>query len=143
MATKNQFSLAAFAAYGNRMANTNTPFQQGVKTFLKKEIERSGYPSCKAELSVIDERTDIDVSPILDQVPTLVSGFMHDEQRAFELPAPDKKTCPATIKVVAKHAESKPGGVQFGDRKGQSYSTTVDAHEEVVVKNNRKAFKHE
>ena len=141
MATTDRFSISSFCAFGNKIANTeNTNLQTGVKTFLKKEIAKSGYPTCKEELSVIDDRNDIDVTPILENVPDLVSQYMHTEKRAFDIPPADDKTCPATIKVVAKDKETKTGIKQFGDHKGEEYKTTIAAHEELVVKNKRDKF---
>lgn len=134
MATNKSFSYAAFVAYGN------TKMQDAFKTDLKKAIAHAGYPQ-KDEIGIIDTINDFDMTATLRAIPETVSGFMHDEQRAFELPAPDKKTAPATIKVVAVDKKTKTGTIAFGEHKGQAYKSTVAAHEEVKVKNNVKDFK--
>ncbi len=145
--TKNQFSFAAFAEYGNRLANTaNNDFRTATVNFVENTMngigKQFGYPTTKEELHECLEKYDgYDVSGITDQIPGLVAGFMHDEQRAFDIPAVDNKTCPATIKVVSKDEETKEGTIQFGANKGEQYKTTIEAHEELVVKNNRRPFK--
>ncbi len=145
--TKNQFSFAAFAEYGNRLANAaNNDFRTATVNFVENTMngigKQFGYPTTKEELHECLEKYDgYDVSGITDQIPGLVAGFMHDEQRAFDIPAVDNKTCPATIKVVSKDEETKEGTIQFGANKGEQYKTTIEAHEELVVKNNRRPFK--
>lgn len=144
MATSKVFSLAAFVEYGNKCinnANNSTPvMQEAFKKDLKKAIAHAGYPS-KDEIGVVDEINDFELTNTLAQVPTLVSSFMRDEQRSFDLPAVDPNTCPASIKVVAVEEKTKTGIIQMGDRKGEEYSSTIAAHEEVSVKNRRDAFK--
>ena len=102
MATSKVFSLAAFVEYGNKCinnANNATPvMQDAFKKDLKKAIAHAGYPS-KDEIGVVDEINDFELTNTLAQVPTLVSSFMRDEQRSFDLPAVDPNTCPASIKV--------------------------------------------
>jgi hypothetical protein len=136
MATNKSFSYAAFVEYGNK----NEKMQSAYKADLKKAIAHAGYPQ-KDEIGIIDTINDFDMSNIMRAIPETVSGFMHDEQRAFELPAPDKKTAPATIKVVAVDKKTKTGTIAFGEHKGQEYKSTVAAHEEVKVKNNVRDFK--
>lgn len=144
MATNKTFSYAAFVNYGNAcINNTNgkTPkMASAFKTDLKKAIAHAGYPQ-KDEIDIVDTINDFDMSATIREIPNFVSKFMHDEQRAFELPAPDKKTAPATIKVVEVDKKTKTGTIMLGDRKGEQYTSTVDAHEEVKVKNNVKSFK--
>ena len=144
MATSKVFSLAAFVEYGNKCinnANNATPvMQDAFKKDLKKAIAHAGYPS-KDEIGVVDEINDFELTNTLAQVPTLVSSFMRDEQRSFDLPAVDPNTCPASIKVVAVEEKTKTGTIKIGDTKGQEYSSTVAAHEEISVKNRRDAFK--
>lgn len=147
MATSAQFSFAELAKYGNKRANTQgDSFRSATISFVENTLnavgKQYGYPTTKEEVhDVLNKFEDYDVSPLTDQVPALVSDFMHDEKRSFELPAPDDNTCPAIIKVVAKDEDVKEGTVQFGACKGEHYKTTVAAHEEVVVKNNRNKFK--
>lgn len=144
MATNKTFSYAAFVEYGNACINNATgktpEMQAAFRTDLKKAIAKAGYPS-KDEIGIIDTISDFDMSATLREVPNLVSGFMHDEHRAFDIPAADKKTAPASIKVVAVDKKVKKGTVMLGDKKGQEYTSTVAAHEEVKVKNHTKAFK--
>jgi hypothetical protein len=144
MATEKSFSYAAFVAYGNACINNasgRTPeMQAAFRTDLKKAIAKAGYPQ-KDEIGIIDTINDFDMSATMHEIPNLVSGFMHDEKRAFNLPAPDKKTAPATLKVVSVGKKTKTGIIQMGDKKGQQYSSTTAAHEEVKVKNNTDEFK--
>lgn len=144
MATNKPFSYAALCEYSNACINNATgktpEIQAAYRTDLKKAIAKAGYPS-KDEIGIIDTITDFDMSALSKVLPTMISGFMHDEQRAFEIPAADKKTAPATIKVVAVDRKVKKGTIMLGDKKGQEYTSTIGAHEEVRAKNNVKAFK--
>ena len=83
-----------------------------------------GYPS-KDEIGIVDQTT-LDISQTLAAIPGAVSGYMHDEKRAFALPAPDKKTTPATIKVVAVEQKTKEGVSTLGKNKGQPYKSVVE-----------------
>lgn len=144
MATNKGFSFASFVAYGNSCINNasgKTPeIQTAFKTDLKKAIAHAGYPS-KDEIGVIDEINDFDMSATMQKIPEIVSGYMKNEQRSFDIPAADDNTCPATIKVVAVDEKVKEGTIAFGDKKGETYKSTVAAHEEVSVKNRRDKFK--
>lgn len=145
--TDKQFSFASFAEFGNKEVNTQgTKLNIACTAFVENTMndigKRYGYPTNREELhECLGKYDGYDVSGITDVIPSVVSGFMHDTQRAFDLPAPDDNTCPATIKVVAKDKEVKEGVLQFGARKDETYKTTVAAHEEVVVKNKRDKFK--
>lgn len=140
MATNKSFSFAAFASYGNSSANAATTFQNAFVTDAKKFYAKAGYPS-KDEIGILDEIKP-DVTNTTAAIPELVSGFMHDEQRKFDLPAPDDKTSPATISVKSVDKKVKEGVISIeGPNKGKTYKTTIAAHEEVAVKNNNKAFK--
>lgn len=142
--TNKSFSYASFVAYGNSCINNTTgntsEIQSAFKTDLKKAIAHAGYPS-KDEIGVIDEINDFDMSATMSKIPDIVSGYMHDEQRSFNIPAANDNTCPATIKVVAVDEKVKEGTIAFGDKKGETYKTTIAAHEELSIKNNREAFK--
>lgn len=144
MSTSKVFSFASFVAYGNGAINNasgNTPeIQTAFKTDLKKAIAHAGYPS-KDEIGIVDEINDFDMSATMAKVPELVSGYMKTEGRSFDIPAADKNTCPATIKVVAVGEKTKTGTIQFGANAGKEYVSTVKAHEELSVKNRRDAFK--
>lgn len=142
--TNKGFSLAAFVEYGNNCFNNttgNTPtMQTAFKSDLKKAIAHAGYPS-KDEIGVIDEINDFDMSNTLSKVPELVSGYMKDEGRAFQIPAADDNTCSATINVVGVDEKVKKGTLNFGENAGKEYTSTTLAHEELTVSNNRKPFK--
>lgn len=133
MATNKVASIPAWVAYGNAQ------LQEAARADFKKNAAKMGYPS-KDEIGIVDQTT-LDISQTLAAIPGAVSGYMHDEKRAFALPAPDKKTTPATIKVVAVEQKTKEGVSTLGKNKGQPYKSVVKAHEEVKVSNNRKDFK--
>ena len=144
MATEKVFSLAAFCAYSNSCFNNTTgttpTIQTAFKADLKKAIAHAGYPS-KDEIGVVDEINDFDMSNTMSKVPEIISGFMRDEKRAFDIPAANDNTCPASIKVVAVDDKVKTGIIQMGDKKGETYESKIKAHEELSVKNRRDAFK--
>ena len=60
---------------------------------------------------------------------------------AFNIPAVNANMAPAAIKVRAVDKKVKEGTIMFGKDKGKPYTSTVEAHEEVYVKNFTKAFK--
>ena len=142
--TNKSFSFAAWVNYGNACINNttgNTPeIQTAFKSDLKKAIAHAGYPT-KEEIGVVDTINDFDMSATLQTIPKMVSGFMHDEKRSFDIPAADSNTCAATIKVVAVDEKTKEGTIMLGDRKGETYKSTIAAHEELSVKNRRDPFK--
>ena len=133
MATNKVASKPAWVAYSNEK------LQNAARADFKKNAAKLGYPS-KDEIGIVDEST-LDISNTLAAIPETVSGYMHDEKRAFDLPAPDKKTAPATLKVVAVPKKTKTGTVQMGPNKGGTYTSTIAAHEEVKVKSRNKDFK--
>lgn len=139
MTTKG-FSFAAFANYSNSTATPASNFQHAFVQDAKKFYAKAGYPS-KDEIGILDEMTP-DVTNTVSQIPELVSGFMHDEERSFDIPAADDKTAPATIKVVKVPEKITEGVIQMeGPKKGQKYKTVVKAHEEPKLKVKRDAFK--
>jgi hypothetical protein len=133
MATNKVASMPAWVAYGN------AKLQDAARADFKKNAAKMGYPS-KDEIGIVDQTT-LDISQTLAAIPAAVSGYMHDEKRAFDLPAPDNKTAPATLKVAAIPEKTKTGVVMLGDKKGETYTSTVKAHEEVKVKSRNKDFK--
>ena len=140
MATSKGFSFAAFANYGNSTATPASNFQHAFVQDAKKFYAKAGYPS-KDEIGILDEMTP-DVTNTVSQIPELIAGFMHDEERSFDLPAADDKTSPATIKVVKVPEKVKEGIIQMeGPKKGQKYKTVIKAHEEPSLKVKREAFK--
>lgn len=139
MATSKGFSFAAFANYGNSTATPAANFQHAFVQDAKKFYAKAGYPS-KDEIGILDEMTP-DVTNTVSQIPELVVGFMHDEERSFDLPAADDKTAPATIKVVKVPENTTEGTITFGPNKGKTYKSTTKAHEEPKLKVKRDAFK--
>jgi len=139
MATKDKFSFAALANYGNSTAPAATNFQQAFVTDAKKFYAKAGYPS-KDEIGILDEIKP-DLTNTVEAIPQFVAGFMHDEKREFNIPASDDKTTAATIKVVHKDESTSTGTIQMGPDKGKTYTSTTLAHDELVVKNKRGPFK--
>lgn len=141
MATDKTFSMSAFVKYGNECINNQKSgiHDAFVKDF-KTNLKRMGNPG-PSEMGIVDQYKDWDMSNTLAEVPNLVSGFMHDEKRSFNIPAADKNTAPATLKVVAVDKKVDEGTIQFGENKGKPYKTVTAAHEEIKVKSNRDAFK--
>lgn len=140
--TNKQFSEASFAKYMNETFNdTNNESNAAVKTFVEKTISKLGYPNKDEVHDVVNNYNDYDLSPIAERVPATVSGFLHDTERAFNLPAPDANTSPASIRVRHVEDKTKTGIIQMGDRKGEQYTSTTLAHDEFFIKNFTKAFK--
>lgn len=140
MATTKGFSFAAFANYSNSTAAPASNFQHAFVQDAKKFYAKAGYPS-KDEIGILDEMVP-DVTNTVSQIPELVTGFMHDEERAFDLPAADDKTAPASIKVVKVPEKVTEGIITIdGPNKGKKYKSTVKAHEEPKLKVKRDAFK--
>ncbi len=140
MATNKTFSVAALANYGNSSATSAENFQKAFVSDAKKFYAKAGYPS-KDEIGILDDMKP-DVSNTVSAIPELVSGFMHDEQRSFDLPAPDDNTAPATLTVVHVDEKTTEGVVTIdGPNKGQKWTSTVGEHEEIKVKNRRNKFK--
>ena len=139
MATTKGFSFAALANYGSSLAPAATSFQNAFVQDAKKYYAKAGYPS-KDEIGIFDEITP-DVTNTVSAIPEFVAGFMKDESRSFDIPAADDKTTAATIKVVHKEEATSTGTIQMGPRKGETYTSTTAAHDELVVKNKRDKFK--
>ena len=139
-----QFSYAALRDYGNACFNNatgKTPhIQEAFRTDLKKAILKAGCPS-KEEIGIIDTITDFDMSETLRVMPEIVVGFMRDEDRAFELPAADKKTAPASIRIADVEEKTHEGVIMLGDKKGETYTSTTKAHREYKIKSRTDAFK--
>lgn len=140
MATNKTFSFAALANYGNSTAPSAENFQKAFIMDAKKLYAKAGYPS-KDEIGILDEMKP-DVTNTVSVIPEFVSGFMHDEQRSFDLPAPDDNTTPATISVIHVEEKTSEGIVTIdGPNKGQKWTSTVGEHDEIKVKNRRNKFK--
>jgi hypothetical protein len=145
MITTGTHSLSALAEWGNNAFNnvngTTPELQQSFRQVLKAGIKKANYPSCEAELAIIDEINDFDVTPIAEQLPNALAKYMAETGRAVNLPAPDENTAPATLKFVHKEEAVNTGIIQMGDKKGQPYESKVKAHDEYALKQNKKAFK--
>jgi hypothetical protein len=133
MATNKVSSLPEWVQY------SNARLQEAARADFKKNAAKLGYPS-KDEISIVDNAT-LDISNTMSAIPGAISGYMHDQGRAFDLPAPDAKTAPATLKVVKVPKKTKTGKIMLGDKKGETYTSTIEAHEEVKVKSRNKGFK--
>jgi hypothetical protein len=136
----NQASMAAFVAYTNAKVNEggSTLNEAFKKSFIKTVEVNNLIP--KEERGIL-ENIEFDATAIAEAIPQHIAEYMRDEDRAFELPAPDERTCSATLKLVAKEKETKSGTIQFGPNAGQEYTTTIDDHTEYAVKNRRDKFK--
>jgi hypothetical protein len=145
MITTANYSLAAFTEWVNNATNnvngTTPDMQQAFRQTLKAGIKKANYPSCEAELAIIDEINDFDVTPMAEQIPNMVSQYMSQTGRPFNIPAPDENTAPTSLRLVHKDETTNTGIIQMGDKKGQPYESKVKAHDEFKVKNNTKAFK--
>lgn len=140
MATNKSFSFAALAQYCNSSAGSATTFKEAFKQDAKKFYAKAGYPS-KDEIDILDD-IDPDVTNTVTQIPQLVSGFMKDEQRSFDLPAPDENTAPATINVVHVEEKTTEGVVTIeGPTKGEKWTSTIAEHDEPKLKVRRNKFK--
>ena len=135
--TKNSFSMAAWSHYLTDKANA---FQEAFKLDTAKNIAKMNYPN-KDELADALANTKLDCTHTAAAIPGAISGFMTDEGRKFDIPAADKKTAPATIRLEEVPEKVTEGTVQFGASKGKAYKSTTKAHTEVKVKSHNKDFK--
>lgn len=136
----NPFSLKAFVDYGNNKVNTtSSEFSAAFRKDLKANIIKLGCPT-KDEISVVDTATDLRMDNTLAAVPALVANYMKDENRAFDLPAPDDTKCPASIAYVHKEEATSEGVSKIGGVE-KPWKSTIVEHDEIKVKNRRNAFK--
>lgn len=145
MITDKTHSLAALAEWGNQAVNnvngTTPEIQQAFRQTLKAGIKKANYPSCEAELAIIDEISDFDVTPLSEQLPNAVAKYMAETGRPINLPAVDDQTAPGTLKLIHKDEQTKTGINQMGPNKGEPYESTTAAHDEYRIKSNNKQFK--
>lgn len=136
------FSMAAFVAYTNKVANTaNTDVYAALRADLKQNIGIAGYPS-KDEIGIVDTITNFRFDNTAKVIPELVSGYMNDEKRKFNLPAATDKGTPATIEIVHKDETTSSGVAKLGNGKDPiPWTSTVAAHDEYKLTNNRDSFK--
>lgn len=137
MATDKSFSMGEWLAYCNGRAAT---LQAGAKIDFKKNYLKMSCPN-KDELDGALAETTLDLSHTMQAIPETISGFMATEHRKFDLPAVDKKTAPATIRVDAVPEKVTEGINQLGPNKGKPYKSVTKAHDEVKVKSHNKDFK--
>lgn len=142
MNTDKGFSAASWTEYCNKVANKKeSDTNKAVKTFVEKTVKQLGYPNKDEAHDIIQGYNDYDLTPIAEVVPNMVSGYMQTEGRTFNLPAPNKTSAAAKIGLRHVDQKTKTGTIMFGERKGQTYKTTVAAHDEYYVKNFAKVFK--
>jgi hypothetical protein len=145
MITTKGHSIAAVCEWANKAVNNKNgdtaEIQTAFRETLKKGIKRAGYPSCEAELGIIDEISDFDVTPMAEQLPNVIMKYMQDESRAINLPAPDGNTAPATLKMIHREEKTRTGIIQMGEHKGEEYSSTTAAHDEYALKQHTDEFK--
>ena len=138
----NSFSASTWAEYANKVANKkDSDTNKAVKTFVEKTIGALGYPNKDEAHDIIQSYNNYDLTPIADVIPSMVSGYISDEDRAFNIPAANANCTPAKIGLRHVDDKTKTGTIMFGESKGQTYSSTVKAHDEFFVKNFTKAFK--
>jgi len=143
--TDKAFSKAVWGGYLNKIANNvdnhHDEDQAAVRTFVEKTIRKMGCPNQDEVHDVVQNFKDFDLTPLAERIPAWVGGVMAEERMAFNIPAANANTAPATIKVRAVDKKVKEGTIMFGENKGKPYKSEVEAHEEVFVKNFTKAFK--
>lgn len=135
--TDKPFSMAAFVDYGNAR---NNAFAEAFKADTAKNIAKMGYPN-KEELPGVIAGAKLDMSHTIAAVPQLVSGFMTDDKRKFDIPSTDKAMAAATIRLEEIPKKVSEGVNQLGANKGKPYKSVTKAHTEVKVKSHNKDFK--
>lgn len=137
------FSMGAFVTYGNAAINNqkgrSSDLQEAFKADLKKNIAIAGYPS-KDEIGIIDELNNFSFDNTLKKIPQLVSNYMRDENRKFNIPAPDGSCTEATIEIVHKDTKTSSGVSKIGGKE-KPWETTVKEHDEFALSNHRDPFK--
>lgn len=139
MSTNKQFSLASFVKYGESVFKPAVDLREAFIKDAKKFYINAGCPS-KDEIDILDTLTP-ELTNIVETVPAFIAGYMHDEEREFNIPAADDDTSPATISVIHKDEETKTGVNSFGSKKGETWTSTTRAHNELKIKNRKDRFK--
>ena len=136
----NQVSMSAFVEYTNKKANEKgSDLNKAFEKSFRMTVERNNLIP-KEERGILDNIEYV-TDPVAEVMGQHITSYMRDEDRAFELPSPDERTAPATLKLVSKEKETKTGTIMFGPNAGQEYTTTIDDHVEFAVKNRRDKFK--
>lgn len=133
------FSFAAFVAYGNSDAKGAAELQKGFIEDAKKFFIKGGCPS-KDEIDILNDIKP-DMTHTISAIPGFVSSFIADEDRALNIPAPNKNCSPASISIKHREEKTRTGVNQMGDSKGEQWTSTTAAHDEFYVKNNTSEFK--
>ena len=116
-------------------------YQEAFKADYKANSKALGYPG-KDEIGMVDDpKVKLTAAHTLTAIPGAIGSYMADTGRGFALPAPNDKTAPATLKTVDVEKKTKTGTVMLGDKKGETYKSTIAAHAEPKVSVNRKSFK--
>lgn len=133
------FSLANFVNYMNDQVNKKeTDLSTAFRKDVKAAIALAGYPT-KDEIDIIDTLDGIKMSNVAAQIPSVVGGFMKDNQRAFEIPATDDKTC--TLVIGRKPVEERiKEGTSNMSGEEKTWKCRIAAHTEYFAKNKRKPF---
>lgn len=137
------FSMGAFVAYGNAALNNqkgkSSNLQEAFRADLKKNIAIAGYPT-KDEIGIVDTIDNFTFENTLKQVPQLVADYMRDENRKFNLPAPDGSCTDATIEIVHKETKTSSGVSKIGGVE-RPWESTIKEHDEYALTNHRDGFK--
>ena len=145
MITENNYSLSAMVEWANKSVNningTTEEIQTAFHQVLKAGIKKANYPSCEAELGVIDQIKDFDVTPLAEQLPNIIAKYMAEEKRPINLPAVDDVTAPGSLRLVHKDEAVNEGVIQMGARKGEKYKSVVKAHDEYKIVSKKDKFK--
>ena len=140
--TNGIFSAATFAEYANKAANKKeSDTNKAIKTFVEKTVKDLGYPNKDEAHDIIQGYDKYDITPIADVIPDMVSGYIYDTERSFNLPAPNDYSSPAKIGIRYVDKKENTGTIMFGEHKGESYKSVTESHNEFFVKNFTKAFK--
>jgi len=133
------FSFAALAAYGQSENTAAVALQNAFREDAKRYYLKAGCPQ-KEEFAIFDEIVP-DLTKTTGAIPGFVTGFMKDEGRSFDLPAPDEQSADATISFIHKEEETKEGINTIGPKKGETWTSTTLEHDEISLKNRKNRFK--
>ena len=137
------FSMGAFVTYGNNAINNlngkSSNLQAAFRADLKKNIAIAGYPT-KDEIGIIDTINNFTMENTLKQIPQLVADYMRDDNRKFNLPAPDGSCTDATIEIVHKPTKTSTGVSKMGGV-DKPWESTIKEHDEYSLTNRIDPFK--
>lgn len=137
------FSMSAFVTYGNNAINNtkgkSSNIQEAFRADLKKNIALAGYPT-KDEIGIIDTIDNFTMENTLKHVPQIIAEYMRDENRKFNIPAPDGSCTEATLEIVHKETKTSSGVSKMGGV-DKPWESTIKEHDEYSVSNRRDPFK--